>query len=652
MNERDTSAADLAIDEIVPQGTSEPAIQMISMATEAQDPHIDIPDPPTESSSHQSKKRKRPTPKDPGKYKHECDTCGERFTRSTTLREHKRIHTNERPFACSTCLKTFTRPKDRKRHQELHTRKNKFSCDLSFDGIDGQCGRAFAREDGLVAHLRTERGWHCLQSIFSSEFLGMVAQRDARNENVFRCELTRLSCGAEFDRFVDLKKHLGEPDNKQCVVERLVKIFVDRIRSDQERECAEQKERSSTTSDSEQQRPSSPKQQSLQSQRETSPPRPPSLAVTRSEQNKLQEPLTSVENIVECVSSFGSPTEEAAREEAIKGPTPSVGLIPAREVGPDFDPFAGLVLVNSGCDSLGSSLLVWIDIKCSQHLTTNYRVGIGRDTDMSTRLIRGEFSSYRLEACFHSVEYDLVNSLEIYICYQSDGSPPRIFRVGRVRYELMVNGWKWVKVTSPAVSADIRSEHEIPERGVTEVENAPPSFLGDIHTLQEGSKIEEVAIPRKPVGPSPQESELNTVYDRFSGWILIDSSFVEAESKIWLRIESPKPLATPPYFRMRTSTETFFEMAQCERDKRLISTCRYVFVMKISGHWFRRKFLEKEVRIDLVYHPTGTGKNGFAVGTLYYVSKEDRWKWVGAPSARAPAIAGLGHGNSEVAEKS
>jgi hypothetical protein len=127
---------------------------------------------------------------------------------------------------------------------------------------------------------------------------------------------------------------------------------------------------------------------------------------------------------------------------------------------------------------------------------------------------------------------------------------------------------------------------------------------------------------------------------------------VEAESKIWLRIDSPKPLATPPYFRMRTSTETFFEMAQCERDKRLISTCRYVFVMKISGHWFRRKFLEKEVRIDLVYHPTGTGKNGFAVGTLYYVSKEDRWKWVGAPSARAPAIAGLGHGNPEVAEKS
>jgi hypothetical protein len=455
VNERDTSAADLAIDEIVPQGTSEPAIQTISMATEAQDPHIDIPDPQTESSSHQSKKRKRPTPKDPGKYKHECDTCGERFTRSTTLREHKRIHTNERPFACSTCLKTFTRPKDRKRHQELHTRKNKFSCDLSFDGIDGQCGRAFAREDGLVAHLRTERGWHCLQSIFSIEFLGMVAQRDARNENVFRCELTRLSCGAEFDRFVDLKKHLGEPDNKQCVVERLVKIFVDRIRSDQERECAEQKERSSTTSDSEQQRPSSPRQQSLQSQRETSPPRPPSLAVTRSEQNKLQEPLTGVENIVECVSSFGSPTEESASEEAVKGPTPSVGLIPAREVGPDFDPFAGWVLVNSGCDSLGSSLLVWIDIKCSQHLTTNYRVGIGRDTDMSTRLIRGEFSSYRLEACFHSVEYDLVNGLKIYICYQSDGPLLRIFRVGRVRYELMVNGWKWVKATSPVVSADI-----------------------------------------------------------------------------------------------------------------------------------------------------------------------------------------------------
>jgi hypothetical protein len=35
---------------------------------------------------------KRKILQDPSKFKHECKTCGERFTRSTTLREHRRNH--------------------------------------------------------------------------------------------------------------------------------------------------------------------------------------------------------------------------------------------------------------------------------------------------------------------------------------------------------------------------------------------------------------------------------------------------------------------------------------------------------------------------------------------------------------------------------
>ena len=52
---------------------------------------------------YSASKRKRQSTKDPTKFKNECNTCGERFTRSTTLREHSRTHTNERPFPCSSC---------------------------------------------------------------------------------------------------------------------------------------------------------------------------------------------------------------------------------------------------------------------------------------------------------------------------------------------------------------------------------------------------------------------------------------------------------------------------------------------------------------------------------------------------------------------
>ncbi|PMD29709.1 hypothetical protein L207DRAFT_444924, partial [Hyaloscypha variabilis F] len=99
-------------------------------------------------------KRKRRASKDPAKFKHECETCRERFTRSTTLREHQRSHNDERPFPCrkGPCSKSFARTKDRNRHEELHIGQKSYRCYLPDSDTGGQCGRKFAREDGLVAH--------------------------------------------------------------------------------------------------------------------------------------------------------------------------------------------------------------------------------------------------------------------------------------------------------------------------------------------------------------------------------------------------------------------------------------------------------------------------------------------------------------------
>ncbi len=161
-----------------------------------------------------ARKRKRQKKKDPTRFKHECDTCGQRFTRSTTLREHCRTHTNERPFPCSKCLKKFARKKDQIRHEKLHLGERKFNCRMEGQDADRGCGRCFAREDGLVAHLRTERGRKCLQDFVASTYCRTRIEFLLRHKDGFSCELTQSGCHGKFDDFS--APPLGQWQQRMC----------------------------------------------------------------------------------------------------------------------------------------------------------------------------------------------------------------------------------------------------------------------------------------------------------------------------------------------------------------------------------------------------------------------------------------------------
>ena len=60
------------------------------------------------------------------------------FTQAANLRNHERIHRNERPYICD-CGKAFTQVTNLNNHRRLHTGERPFVC------IEANCGRAFAQ---------------------------------------------------------------------------------------------------------------------------------------------------------------------------------------------------------------------------------------------------------------------------------------------------------------------------------------------------------------------------------------------------------------------------------------------------------------------------------------------------------------------------
>ena len=76
---------------------------------------------------------------------HSCDVCNKKLATRKSLRDHKRLHTGERPFECATCGASFRTESLLRSHRRQHAAR--LQC--------GLCGETSRSEPLLSVHRRT-----------------------------------------------------------------------------------------------------------------------------------------------------------------------------------------------------------------------------------------------------------------------------------------------------------------------------------------------------------------------------------------------------------------------------------------------------------------------------------------------------------------
>uniref|UniRef100_A0A8C5UFK8 C2H2-type domain-containing protein n=1 Tax=Malurus cyaneus samueli TaxID=2593467 RepID=A0A8C5UFK8_9PASS len=156
-----------------------------------------------------------------GEKRHKCLQCENSFSQSSSLRQHKNIHTGEWPCECGECGKSFSQSSNFIQHQKIHTGKRPYKCPeygkrclsssqvLIHEQIHTEerpfhlweCGQSFSQSSNLM-HLQHRSCGECGKSYkWKSDF--NMHRKFHTGEQIYEC----LKCGKRFQTSSNLLVH-------------------------------------------------------------------------------------------------------------------------------------------------------------------------------------------------------------------------------------------------------------------------------------------------------------------------------------------------------------------------------------------------------------------------------------------------------------